>query len=409
MTQTEHSQGTKWDPWVPELLDDPYPYYDEMRASDPIYWSEDRNVWLLTRHADCDAVLLDNENVSTRRYFKERPHWKVRKKRPTSMHGTDSVLTLDPPDHTRVRSLANKAFSVRNSEAWRPNIELLADHLIDSVSDKSEVDFVTAIAQPFPTMVLCDMLGVPEENWDFLISHGQINERALDPLASEETVAAAAESSIRYGELLHEVITLKRNAPGNDVISDLVAAEEQGDRLTFGELVAMCSVILSAGSVTTVNLLGNAVRALLTNRDQLAVYTEGDEGPVSASDEFLRYDSVSAVLGRVAVRDFVLAGTKISEGEGLILLTGAANRDPAAFVDPTRLDVLRRPNPQLTFGKGTHYCLGAGLAKLEARILLSRFFKRFPEVDIAGPVRYRPTYELRGPEHLPLALGKRMK
>jgi cytochrome P450 len=320
-----------------------------------------------------------------------------------------SLLMLDPPDHTRIRNLVNKAFTPRVVEGLRPSIQRVVDETLDAALASSgpqrEIDLVRDFAVPIPLSVIAEMLGVPVgdraqfKRWSTELAG------LLDPIsavASLKGVEATFLEMQRYFESLFEE---RRCAPCNDLVSALVAAEEQGDRLDPSELLAVVSLILGAGHETTTNLIANAVVALLRNPGERKRLQDDPGLAASAVEEFLRYDSPVQATDRLAADALELGGRKIDKGRFILLLLGSANRDPRQFDEPDRLDLGRQENRHLSFSQGVHFCLGAQLARVEAQIALSTLLRRCP--DLRGdphPAAWRRSVVLRGPLALPVSL-----
>ena len=315
-----------------------------------------------------------------------------------------NLLMLDPPDHTRIHNLVNKAFTRRVVDGLRPRIESQVEELLDAVEPSGEMDLVRDFASPLPITVIAELLGVPPEDrarfkrWsDDLIA-------LLDPFNAPKGLAGAQDA---FGELsvyLRGVFAERRRDPRDDVVSRLLAAEEGGDALTEAELISTSMIILGAGHETTTKLIGNAVLALLRNPGERKRLRDDPSLVHSAVEEFLRYDSPVQMTDRVAVEDCEIGGKRIRKGQVVVVLLGAANRDPEVFPDPDRLDLARPHNPHLSFGQGGHFCLGAQLARAEAQIAIEALIRRFPDFDgTTSPPRV-PSMILRGPTSLPLTL-----
>ncbi|HYU14595.1 MAG TPA: cytochrome P450 [Candidatus Acidoferrum sp.] len=326
-----------------------------------------------------------------------------------------SFLAHDPPDHTRLRRLVSKAFTARLVERLRPRISELVDSLLAAVP--GETDLISALAWPIPVAIISELLGVPAEDKSRFKSWSAALARGLDPdfmlppaeIAQREK---ARDEFVDYFRALADRRRGRGNSPigrgnenggGNDLLSALVAVSDQGDMLTEAELLATCILLLVAGHETTVNLIGNGALALLRHPDQLAWFRAHPEAVAGAVEELLRYDPPVQLTARSALEDLELNGHRMRRGQVILMLIGAANRDPAVFPDPDRLDLTRVPERHLSFGLGIHYCLGAPLARLEGQIALSKLFQR--EVSQAGEVSYRDNLILRGLATLPVRVG----
>ncbi|MCK2237360.1 MULTISPECIES: cytochrome P450 [unclassified Crossiella] len=317
-----------------------------------------------------------------------------------------SMLNVDPPDHTRLRKLVVRAFSAKRVDALRPRITELAEGLLDEVAGQSEIDLVAAFAFPLPVLVICELLGVPAQDRAHFSS---LSHKMLAYLDSEQVIleaAAAVDGLVAY---MAGLIEAKRAAPADDLISDLIAISEDGDRLSAEELVAMGVLLLNAGHETTVNLIGNGAVLLLQRPDVLERLRERPELVPAAVEEFLRLDGpVHPGLVRVATEDSEVGGVPVPAGSLLLLSTSGANRDPREFADPDRIDLDRPANPHLALGHGIHFCVGARLARLEGEIAFSALLRRFPKLELAVPAAEllrRPGALLRGYASLPLRVG----
>jgi pimeloyl-[acyl-carrier protein] synthase len=397
----------KFNPFLPEFRADPYPFYRTLRASDPVYFSPVLRGWILTRYADIAAVLHDPQFSVNRQQAKLFQRLRVFEALPPDFGAaiTRNLLMLDPPDHTRLRRLVNKAFTPRRVEALRPRIEAIVDELLGTVQGAREIDLIRDFAYPLPVIVIAEMLGVPAadraqfKRW----SDGLVG--LLDPLQAENGLGSAQQAFTEFCAYFREIFTARRRQPQDDLVSALVAVEEQGDTLNEAELLSLCMLILGAGNETTTNLIGNAVLALLRHPDERRRLLDAPGLMPGAVEEFLRFDSPVQVTDRVATRDCRIDGRPVRQGQLVGLILGAANRDPQQFPHADRLDVGRQQNDHLAFSHGTHFCLGAALARAEAEIALSALLHRFPRFDGAlQPPGWKRSLVLRGPTALPVRL-----
>ncbi|HEY7487861.1 MAG TPA: cytochrome P450 [Streptosporangiaceae bacterium] len=388
-----------FDPFDPAFHADPYAHYRRLSATGPLIRTQ-AGVWVGTSHALCSQVLRDPR-------FGHRPAGDGGLFRNQRLdEGQRSFLTLDPPDHTRLRRLVSKAFTARLVERLRPRISELVDSLLDGVSGR--VDLIAALAYPLPVVVISELLGVPPEDQSRFKIWSDALARGLDPdfILPAEEIELRDRAREEFAEYFRELAARRRTEPGDDLLSALVAVSDHGDVLTEAELLATCILLLVAGHETTVNLIGNGALALLRNPDQLAWFRAHPEAAPGAIEELLRYDPPVQLTARSALEDVELAGSQVTHGQVILLLTGAANRDPAVFPDPDRLDLTRSPERHLSFGFGIHYCLGAPLARLEGRIALTKLFQR--EVALTDePLTYRANLILRGLAELPVRVGAR--
>jgi len=388
----------RFNPFDPAVMADPYPYYRRMREEDPVHWNGTVRAWFLTRHGDVVDLLRD-DRFSADRTRSER----FRPPPPHRRREGRSMLVLDPPDHTRLRNLVNKAFTPRTVERLRPRVEAIAAEILDHIDSADGFDLVRDFAYPLPVIVIAEMLGVPAADRAAFQQWSAVLVRGLDPLVSEEEQEVVFDARDALLDYLRGVLMQRRREPQDDMLTSLIAAEESGDIFSEGELLAMCNLLLVAGHETTVNLIGNGALALLENPDQLARLRRDPDLIGTAVDELLRYTSPVQWTGRVAAAEIELGGRTIQPPQSVIGILGAANRDPEVFTDPDRLDLGRHPNPHVTFGRGIHFCLGAPLAHLEAEVAMPMLLERFPRLRMAGEPEQRPTWVLRGLRRLPVA------
>jgi cytochrome P450 len=314
------------------------------------------------------------------------------------------MLFRDPPDHTRLRSLVNRAFTPRVIEGMRGQIQAVVDRLLDRVERRGHMDVIADLAYPLPVTVICDMLGVPVGD------HEQMRDWSSDIIRSLDAIGIPSDDSVvergRVGrrgiaEYFRALLPERRRHPRADLLSSLIAVEEQDDRLTEGELLATCVLLFIAGHETTVNLIGNGTLALLRHPDQLARLRREPGLVPNAVEELLRYDSPVQRTARIAIEDVEVAGQPIAKGTMVVTALGAANRDPAQFPDPDRLDVARKEPRHISFGYGIHFCLGAPLARVEGQLALGTLLRRAPGLALAEPSpEWRESSVLRGLKRL---------
>lgn len=405
----EHVQGAGgaplFNPLSPDFIRDPYPHYDRLRTIDPIHVTP-FGQFVASRHADVSLVMRDKRfgkdfvERSKRRYsdkimdepvFRSMSHW---------------MLQADPPDHTRLRGLVVKAFTARRVEDMRPRIQEIVDQAIDAVIDRGQMDLIEDFAFRLPVTIICDMLGIPGEHREVFYNSSRDGGRLLDPVPlTPEEIKKGNEGNLMAQMYFQQLFELRRRNPADDLITQLVQAEEDGNKLSNEELTANIILLFGAGHETTVNLIGNGLLALHRNPDQLALLKARPELMEGAIEEFLRYDSSVQMTGRVALEEIEdLGGKRIPKGETVLCLLGSANRDPAVYPDrPDRLDVTRQNVKPLSFGGGIHFCLGAQLARIEAEIAIATLLRRLPDLridDVENP-EWRPTFVLRGLKRLP--------
>ena len=376
---------------------DPYSVYRRLREQGPIHRDETLGLWFLVRHEDC-GVLLKDGRFSAERTQAEQ-YQSVTRDIPRSLLG------LDPPDHTRLRSLVLKAFTPRVVERLKPRIQELVDGLLDRAAAAGSFELVGELAYPLPVTVIAEMMGVPVEDRERFQEWSRVLAASLDPIQPAERLREAEGARIALTEFFRDIIERRRQEPREDLISALVEAEERGDMLDEEELLVMCNLLLIAGHETTVNLISNGTLALLRNPGQAERWRSGEVSDESAVEELLRYDGPVQLTGRVPLEEVELAGTAIPPLQAVIGLIGAANRDPEVFAEPERLDLGRQPNQHFAFGRGIHFCLGAPLARLEGQIALGSLVRRFPRLRPAGEPAWRDQVVLRGLETLPVAVS----
>ena len=389
LTEPQVLELTDVDPFAPEHRADPYPLYERLRARAPIWYYPRFDEFVLTRHADCEAVLRD-------------PRWSTDAEHldPSRRHGDDMrfalgdlkagiLLFLDPPDHTRLRRLVSKAFTPRSIERLRPHVQELVDGMLDELRDAGEIDLMTTIAYPLPVTVICEPSIIPFSS----SSEGDVLERGI----------VAAMSFISY---FNDLFEDRRKAPRDDLLSALLAAEDEGDRLGEAELRSIVLLLFVAGHETTMNLIGNGMWALLAHPDQQRRLV-GDPSLVpNAVEEMLRYDGPVHLTGRIAREDVEVAGLHVKRGGQVSTLLAAANRDPERFPEPARFDVERNDVHHLTFSGGIHYCLGAALARLEGQVVVGSLVQRFPRLELRTErPEHRDHFILRGLRELRVGLG----
>ena len=392
--------GVSYNPLSSEMAQDPYPTYAKLRGRDPVHRSRLMDAWVFSRFADVDAILRDH------RHFSSDPRKRVASGRRASLPNVEepSMLFLDPPDHTRLRALVNKAFTPRAVAALEPHIRELTTTLLDAVDDPAAFDLMEAVAKPLPVIVIAEMLGIPPEDRARFAVWSDQRARILEPTLSPDERETADAAMRSLDEYLMPIISARRVDPKDDIISALAQAEEEGDKLTEREVLIMLRLLLVAGNETTTNLIGNGVLALLRHPDQLAALRE-DPGLIpSAVEELLRFDSPVQVDVRSVLDDCEVNGFRVRRGDNVVTLLGAANRDPDRFEAPDRLDVRRGDQNHLSFGRGIHHCLGAPLARLEGRVVLQALIERFSSLRLLEDrPAFRSSVALRGLLALPVS------
>ncbi len=392
----------QFNPFDPAFRANPYPHYHEMRAADPVHVGPLGYLFVF-RYEDAQIILRDPRFG----YGDQRPIITARLgEGGLTEQMTRWMLTLDPPDHTRLRRLVSRAFTIRAVEAMRPHIEKIVTEMIGAVAHRGEMDVITDLAFALPSYVIAEMLGVPVEERGHLSRLTNAMAQAfgaLQPSAQScaEGHAAAEALAAHFAALVER----RRRSPGDDLLTALIAAEEEGDRLTTDELIATLTLLFGAGFETTMGLIANGTLALLRHPDQAALLAADPAGLAKdAVEELLRFDSPVQVTVRLAFEDVTLGGTLVPAGAQIVIVVGSANRDPDVFPDPDRLDLRRGGESPLSFGGGIHYCLGAALARLEAQVVLPALL-RLPDLALAcdpAAIVWRDSLTFRSPTSLPV-------
>ena len=386
----------------PELNADPYPAYETVRAKGPIVWHRGLNAWMVTSFPLCEAAFRSPVSVDRGDLFDVVPPWSKLSQSERETF-TKSVLLLDPPDHTRLRRIVSRAFTPRTIERIEPRISEIATGLVDEVRHDRTVDLFESVFAPLPIYVIGELLGIPEHDWPRLKAWSDEYAKVIDPVdAFDVREMSTALSEMKTA--LDGWIDLRTADPGDDLLSQLIAAEDEGGRLSRAELQSMVALLMTAGHETTSGLLGNAVVAMADRPDLRDRLAHDPAVAAPAVEELLRYDSPVQNTDRIVLEDMALGGEQIKRGTTLFLAIGAANRDPEQFENPNQLDFDRKDVRSLSFGHGIHHCLGAALARLEARIVLPLVCDAFPDhpVQHTGLV-WKRSMTLRGPIVLPIA------
>jgi cytochrome P450 len=387
------------------FIENPYPALAELRKIGKPVWHDGAQMFLAATYADANAVL---RNRSLGRIFKAREpesDWST-----FNWLHSDSLLDSEPPKHTRLRSLLVKAFNKNKIDSLRPDVVRLTDSLLQGIQAKieadGEFDVIADFAEPLPVKVIAALLGFPDEDEHLLRPWSQaiVKMYELDP--SEQTQAEAQQASQEFADYVRGLMEARKVSPGTDLISDLAAVEEDGQKLNAQELIATCVLLLNAGHEASVNGFGNGLVAAMQRPDQLQVLRDRPfDVAATAVDEFLRFDAPLHLFERTATADVEIGGVLVREGEKIASLLGSANRDETVFANPTEMDITRDPNAHIGFGAGIHFCIGAPLARMEMTTSLPALFERYPTLELAAePVR-RPGFVLRGYESVRLRVG----
>ncbi|MFJ4513123.1 cytochrome P450 [Streptomyces sp. NPDC088816] len=403
------ASGLAFDPWDPAFLADPYPAYAELRARGRVLHYEHTDQWLVPHHADVSALLRDRRLGRT--YQHRFTHEDFGRTPPPPEHepfhvlNDHGMLDLEPPDHTRIRRLVAKAFTPRTVERLKPYVHDLAGELVAALVAAGGGDLLADVAEPLPVAVIAEMLGIPESDRAQLRpwSADICGMYELNP--SEETAAKAVRASVEFSDCLRELIAERRKEPGEDLISGLIAAHDEGDRLTEQEMISTAVLLLNAGHEATVNATVNGWWALFRNPEQLAALRADHSLIPSAIEELMRYDTPLQLFERWVLDDIEIAGTTIPRGAEIAMLFGSANHDPAVFTAPERLDLGRRDNPHISFSAGIHYCIGAPLARIELAASMAALLDRAPTLTPTAEPRRKPNFVIRGLEGLSVTVG----
>ncbi|MCX5569374.1 cytochrome P450 [Kaistia nematophila] len=390
----------------PAFFQDPYPVFEAIRAVAPVFFWEEQGVWCFLGADDVNALYRD------RRFGREILHVATREElgipeipahlKPFYDVDGLSMLEREPPVHTRLRTLVNRAFVSRQIERLRPRIAALCHELIDGFEAKGEVDLIEAYATPIPITVIAEILGVPVERAPDLLawSHAMVGMYQLGRTREMEEAAVAA--TIAFSAFLRAYVEERRGKPGDDLISQLIAAEEKGEKLSEDELITTCILLLNAGHEATVHALGNGVRAILrSGADPKALFAT-DESTAATVEECLRYDPPLHMFMRYALEDLEFGGIPLKKGQQVGLLLGAANRDPNRYPSADRFDPAREALAHVSFGLGIHFCIGAPLARLEMQVAMPILFERLKGLSFASAPSYRDAYHFHGLDGLQL-------
>ena len=395
------------DPRDPDFYNNPYPAYDAIREKSPVFFWQQYGFWCFSRHEDVSALFRDKRfgRQILHRVTREELGWPAPAEHVKPFYDVEqySLLELEPPDHTRLRTLINRAFVSRQVDRLAPRIEALAHELIDGFEPAGTVELIEAFATPIPVILIAELLGVPAAMAPQLLdwSHKMVAMYQFGRTHEIETAAVAATQD--FVHFLRRYIAERRKAPADDLISHLIAAETEGKRLSEDELVSTCILVLNAGHEATVHAIGNAVKAILEHKIDARACLNDPARAEGLIEEVLRFDAPLHMFTRYALENLDFRGVTLKKGDVVGLMLGAANRDPARFEHPDTLDPTRPLNAHTSFGGGIHFCIGAPLARLEMRVALKVLFERLPRLQLAGKPVYRDAYHFHGVERLDLA------
>ncbi len=412
-TLAAHAASTiDWRPEDPATLADPYPLFVRMRDEDPCHWSPRLRAWVLTRYDDVKRVCLDKDLLSSNRlkpFFAAMPPPEAERIAHIIRYLSLWMVFTDPPDHTRLRRLTSKVFSAKAMQAMRPQVQDISAWLLDRIAERDEFDFIAEYAGPLPCLVIMAMLGVPREHL------AQVKRMSDDMalfvgssrVAAEkyDTAEAATQEMAAY---FRDLIEARRREPAQDLLSELVHLRDGDDRLSDDELVATCILMLFAGHETTTNHIANGMRALIRFPGELRRLQQDPTLAPAAVEELLRYDGPQGAQVRIVAQPHVLHGKQLEVGQRMFIMLNAANRDPRAYPDPDRLDLLRDGVPHLTFGFGQHICLGFPLARTEGEVAFPMVLERFRDIELVGDEpEWINSLVFRGMHRMPVRVWRR--
>ncbi|GAA3813215.1 cytochrome P450 [Streptomyces chiangmaiensis] len=398
-----------FDPWDPAFVADPYPAYAELRARGRVHYYEPTDQWLVAHHADVSTLLRDRRLGRTYQHrFTHEEFGRTApppEQEPFHTLNDHGMLDLEPPDHTRIRRLVSKAFTPRTVERLKPYVQGLSGELVSRLVETGGGDLLRDVAEPLPVAVIAEMLGVPKPD------RAQLRPWSADICGmyelgpSEETARKAVHASVEFSDYLRELIATRRKDPGEDLISGLIAAYDEGDRLTEQEMISTCVLLLNAGHEATVNATVNGWWALFRHPDQLAALRADHSLVPSAVEELMRYDTPLQLFERWVLDEIEIDGTTIPRGAEIAMLFGSANRDPAVFDSPDKLELTREDNPHISFSAGIHYCIGAPLARIELAASMTALLEKAPTLRPAGEPERKPNFVIRGLQGLNVEVG----
>ncbi|MEA5506770.1 cytochrome P450 [Halotia wernerae UHCC 0503] len=389
---------------MPEFYLNPYPTYHQLQAEDPVHLSS-MGAWVITGYADVAKALRDPRLSSKP---SEISSYSQRQEGSSLVASfiSDILFFRDPPDHTRLRRLIGKVFNTRIVEEMRPRIQEIVNELINRIEEKGDLDMIADFAKPLPVAVISHILGIPPEDRYKLKQWSHWLGYIFDPMKASDVSQQLTQSIVEFREYLTQLIAKRRQKPEQDLITALIQARDEHDKLSEEELLVTCMLLFASGEETTVNLIGNGVTSLLRHPDQLAKLRQNPSLIQSAVEEFLRYESPLQISGRTAIEDIKIGGKLIKKGPPVFLILGAANRDPAQFHNPDQLDITRTDNNHFAFGDGIHYCMGSALARTQGQIAINALVQKLPNLQLqTNKLEWRENVFLRGLKTLPVSFG----
>jgi cytochrome P450 len=406
LAQEKIQSGVVWYPLDPSFIANPYPTYKELRERDPYHPSPLTKALVVSKYDDVDAVLRNYKVFSNNRGpVGTRNRRNIGERIENELQ--PSMLSLDPPDHTRLRGLVSRAFTPRQVAKMEDHIRQTAQNLLDEVEGQNEFDLMANLASLLPTVVIAEMIGVPTKDRQQFKVWSDRFARVLEPNLTQDELSNVFGTAKLFDEYFRGIVAEHREHPGDDLVSRLIEAEEEGDKLSEEEMIVTLRLLLVAGNETTTNLIGNGLKALLEHPEQLELLRQRPELIDNAIEELLRFDSPVQVDGRTTLDEFQMDRHTLKPGRPVSLLIGGANRDPEEFSDPEILDITREDAGNISFGRGIHHCLGAPLARLEGKIAFEALLERFGNIQFGTRTpEYKQNIVLRGLKHLDIRVER---
>lgn len=396
-----------YDPSDEKILENPFEMYQYLQEHEPIHWSEPLKSWIVTKYDDARTVALTKDMSPDRLTpFYEASKGERRELLGEIMRYLNKWLVFrDPPEHTRIRRLLNTVFTPKSIAAMKPQIFGTVEHILSGIDDDKPIDFISDFAMLLPGYVIMDILDIPREDFPKIKEWSDDIRLFIGTSRRPDKYLRARDGCVNMAEFFRGIIRDRRKNPGSDFVSRMTQARDEGNALTEDELVGTCMLILFGGHETTTSFLGNAVKALIDHPEQMARLRSNPDLIDTAVEEFLRYDGPSLSIARVVAVDHEMRGVQLKKGDRIFAMLSAANRDPEAFENAHNLDLGRTPNRHLTFGQGSHFCLGAPLARLEAKVALSILVDRYPNMQFSkGKQEWLDSIVMRGLTRFPLKL-----